>query len=342
MKIILNILGFFLAIVLVPLLSWLIIHILALLGIFVAFAYPVYWLIIPRYSFCFSCRIQKNKGYCDVCKSTIDSTGKNYSPKNFRSALINSVVILVISVFSAGVVFIESLILTRFGFIPASKTASFVVPSKGQYKLGEIFSMRVDVGNLKTSINAVQADIEFDADKIEVVDVTTRESFASIFINKEINNSYGWLRITGGIPNPGYVGDDTLFSTVYFRGTKPGVASVRFLPSSMVLANDGKGTNILRDYPTTSYLILPDRISYEEELLQIKQITSQETTEEENQTEDGGQLKFYEQGRVLGASIEPLQYEEELIDNTLDIWQQINQFILDFWINIFSLRWLGY
>lgn len=110
----------------------------------------------------------------------------------------------------------------------------------------------------------------------------------------------------------------------------------------MVLANDGKGTNILRGYPTTSYLILSDRISYEEELLQIKQITSQETTVEENQTEDGGQLKFYEQGRVLGASIEPLQYEEELIDNTLDIWQQINQFILDFWINIFSLRWLGY
>ena len=89
-------------------------------------------------------------------------------------------------------------------------------------------------------INAIQADLGFNPEKVEVVDISTQNSFANIFIQKEINNETGYARLTGGLPNPGFFSDRGIFGTVFFRGKQPGVVKIDFLPSSMVLANDGR------------------------------------------------------------------------------------------------------
>ena len=150
------------------------------------------------------------------------------------------------------------------------QTASFIIPPKGQYKLGEIFSMNIEVDNIKNPINVVQADLKFDPDKIEVVNISTKNSFANIFIQKESNNTKGYVRLTGGLPNPGWHGTNGLFGTVYFKTKQPGLVTIAYLPTSLVLANDGQGTNILKSRPSFSYLILPDKISTEEEKAQTK------------------------------------------------------------------------
>lgn len=146
-----------------------------------------------------------------------------------------------------------------------SKSVSFVIPAKGQYKLGEVFSVKIEIDGVKTPINAVQADLAFDPARVEAVEVSTENSFADIFIQKEIDNQKGYVRLTGGLPSPGFSGEKGLFGTVFFKSKTPGIAKIEFLPTSMVLANDNKGTNVLKDFAQISYLILPEKISQQEE-----------------------------------------------------------------------------
>ncbi|MCL4415131.1 MAG: cohesin domain-containing protein [Actinobacteria bacterium] len=186
-----------------------------------------------------------------------------------------------------------------FGFPPTPRTATFAFPSKSQYKIGEIFNMEIKVSGMKKPINVVQVDLGFDPHKVEIVDISTKKSFANIFIQKEIDNNKGFARLTGGLPNPGFFGSEDVFSTVLLKGKSPGLAAIRFLPSSMVLANDGQGTNILKDFGTAYYLILPEKLSEKEQDQQLvlkADVLGASTIKEDKQL-----LLFSEGEKILGA-----------------------------------------
>jgi len=308
--------------------SWVLIHLLAVFGVFLAFAYPIWWLLIP----------QKAPDFIGLVKNGIrfPETETTY-PRTFGRALVNLGLILIISLFCAGFVFGESRILFKLGFPPTPKTVSFVIPSKGQYRLREIFPLKIDIVGIKTPINAVQADLGFDPHRLLVVDISTQDSFANIFIQKEINNEVGYTRLTGGLPNPGFFADHGIFGTVFFQSKAPGITKVEFLPSSMVLANDSKGTNVLKDLASVSYLILPERISKEEEEMQktisIKPVVLGEKSEDT-------QMKFYEEEKILGADVEQEIREKRkfnLAKILLGGLESINRLILTFWWRMFSL-----
>src|SRR4030042_3001878 len=297
--------------------SWLLIHFLAVFGIFLALAYPFWWLLAPQKTLCLFCEIGKLK----EC--------------SFAHSLINGGIILVLSLFSFGLVFLEGLILFKMGFPPTPKTVSFVIPPKGQYRLGEIFPMKIEIAGIKTPINAIQADLSFEPQKLEVVDISTQDSFANIFIQKEINNEVGYARLTGGLPAPGFFADKGVFGTVFFKGKSPGVVKIEFAPSSMVLANDGRGTDVLRELAAVSYLILPEKISPEEEEMQkeivLKPLVLGPETEET-------QMKFYEEERILGVQVgQEIEKEKKfnLGKTILEFLEKADRAILSFWGKIF-------
>lgn len=240
--------------------SWVFIHILALLGIFLVFLYPLWWLLLPKYNLCLLCRIRKEGMWCPLCKQKVTHGYGQHSPV-FLSALLNSGIILVFSLLAMGVVFLESIALIHSGWVSPPATVSFVIPTKGQYGVGEVFPMKLEIGGIKVPINVVQADISYDPARLEVVDISTNGSFATIFVQKEINNIAGYARLTGGIPNPGFAKSSGLFGTVYFKGKSPGPVSVKFLPTTMALANDGKGTNVLRQLGDIPYIIVSADVS---------------------------------------------------------------------------------
>ena len=196
--------------------------------------------------------------------------------------------------------------------------------------------MKIEIAGIKTPINAVQADLSFDPQKLEVVDISTQDSFATIFVQKEINNEVGYSRLTGGLPNPGFFADHGVLGTVFFKGKSPGVVKIEFVPSSMVLANDGRGTNVLKDLVSVSYLILPEKISPEEEEMQkqivLKPVVLGTETEET-------QMKFYEEEKVLGTQVGQ-EIEKEKRFNLgkilLEILEKVDNTVLSFWGNIFS------
>ncbi len=196
--------------------------------------------------------------------------------------------------------------------------------------------MKIEIAGIKIPINAVQADLGFEPEKLEVVDISTEDSFANIFIQKETNNEVGYARLTGGLPNPGFFADRGIFGTIFFKGKIPGIVKIEFLPSSMVLANDGRGTNILKNLASVSYLILPEKISKEEEEMQenvsMKSVILGEKTEDM-------QMKFYEEEKILGERVEREIQEKKkfnLINISLDGLEKVDSFVLTLWGEVFS------
>lgn len=304
--------------------SWALIHLLSIFGVFLAITYPAWWLFTPKRTVCLLCKAKNTDESCHFCTKQ----------SSLPSALINGGIILLCTFISIGIVYAESQILFKLGFPPTPKTATFTIPSKGQFNLGEIFPMKMELDNLQGSINAVQADIGFDPDKVEVVDVSTADSFANIFIQKEINNTGGWFRLTGGLPNPGFLGNHGTYGTIFFRAKSPGLVKIGFLSSSMVLANDGRGTNVLKDLPSVSYLILPERITEEAERQQQHLIT---TTDVLGTSTPSGQLKFFEDGSVLSSQAAREIEEHKSFNFTetfLSATESVDRFTLGFWEKI--------
>ena len=317
--------------------TWVLIHLVAIFGFFIAVGYPIWFLFFPKKTHCVFCAGKPEGDWCPFCRRRIAKS--NIAPKSFFSVCANAFLVLLFSLLSLGAVFLESRVLLYFGFTLVPKTVSFVIPAKGQYRLGEIFPMKIDIVGIKRPINAVQADISFNPNRLEGVEVSTADSFANIFIQKEINNEVGFVRLTGGLPSPGFFADHGIFGTIYFKGKSPGVVKVEFLPSSMVLANNGRGTNVLKSLSSASYLILPEKVSpteeKQQEVIMGAIILGKKTKEGE---EEQAQMTFFEESRVLSdgteAEIEKAKEKKESFafwDFAFDLLSKIDRFILSWW-----------
>lgn len=308
--------------------AWISVHILAFLGIFLAIGYLLWWMFFPNRRFCLICLFLRKKEKCGFCQ-------KN---KTAWALILGFVLIIIFAVLSIGVVFVENYALSRLGLISSPKTVSFAIPGKGQFRIGDLIPLEIEVSGIKAPINSVQADIGFDPNALSVVDISTKGSFANIFIQKEIDNEGGWARLTGGLANPGYFADHGTFGTVYFKTKQAGLTTVRFLSSSMVLANDGRGTNVLKDYPTFAYLVIPEKISPAEEQGQMKLLSETPTpvlgAEAGEGIPEGAQLKFFDDARPsvlgVGSQVAPEPKENPKLP-FLEWIKNFDSWIISFW-----------
>ncbi|MDP2648036.1 MAG: cohesin domain-containing protein [Candidatus Yanofskybacteria bacterium] len=130
-------------------------------------------------------------------------------------------------------------------------------PRSGSFTEGSTFetSLFIDTGNV--NVNAVEVSLKFPADLLQVVDVSTGQSIFSVWnAPPELSNTAGRVTFTGGII-PGINTSNGLISTVKFRVRAPGQAVISFLDTSKVLAEDGKGTNILVASGKATFDLLP-------------------------------------------------------------------------------------
>lgn len=330
-----------LKLLLIPLAAWFLVHILAIFGIFIIVIYPIWWLLSPTWlAPCLYCFFKEDRHtfVCPVCLRQYQN-GLLVSGRPLISISRNMGLILIFTFISLGLVYLESRLLFRLGFPPTPKTVSFVIPSQNQYRLGEIFPMKIEIVGIKTPINVVQTDISFDPSKVRVVNISTKDSFANIFIQKEINNDIGYARLTGGLPNPGFSLDHGLFGTIYFQGKNPGLVKIDFLPSSQVLANDGRGTNVLTKINSASYLITPEELSPQEEELQNNLTSDRSVLGEED--DKSTQILLYQEKPVLGLQTEKQIIESKkfnIINFFNNLIEAIDRFTLDLWTNIFYMK----
>lgn len=217
--------------------SWIAVHLVALFGIFFIVAYPVWSFLVSR----------------------------SHTLPHWKKVLSAELIIVAFTLTSLLMVYGEYRVISTFFPSVASQTATFDLPDETRHGIGELFPLPIVLADLPSPINLVQADFAFDSKYIELIDITTSPSFATVFIQKEISNESGYGRIVGGLPNPGYSGERGLFATAYFKAKEAGTATVRFLPTSRALANDGFGTDVLKELASAVYIIqnesvIPDSI----------------------------------------------------------------------------------
>lgn len=131
-----------------------------------------------------------------------------------------------------------------------------VSPVSGNYEVGGLvdISFLVDTGG--QAINAVQADILFPPDKLQVVNPVASTSFISLWVTTpSYSNTDGTVHFQGGLPTPGIKTSGGVISTVTFRIKAAGKATIRYAPTSRVLLNDGEGTNILTSTGSAEYVL---------------------------------------------------------------------------------------
>lgn len=172
-------------------------------------------------------------------------------PSAFYNTNIKRIFVLLLGLLSAG-----WMTLFVFHTQPASATgASFTIsPNSGSYEVGALIdvSFLLDTGG--EAVNAVNADILFPADKLQVVNPAASTSFISVWVTAPtFSNTDGTISLQGGLPNPGINTSAGVISTVTFRVKTPGKAVVRYAPTSKALRNDGEGTNILTSTGTAEF-----------------------------------------------------------------------------------------
>lgn len=131
----------------------------------------------------------------------------------------------------------------------------FVEPSQGIFKVGDEIVIAVKLKSEK-DINAVEAKVKIveGEDIIEVTDISKSDSLISFWISEPtLSKEEGIIEFAGAVPNPGFRGEGKILS-IKIKAKKPGEINID-LPFAAVLANDGKGTDILEKKIGVKYLI---------------------------------------------------------------------------------------
>lgn len=140
-------------------------------------------------------------------------------------------------------------------------------PSTGVYQANSTFSVRVLVNTQGQSINAADASLSFNPRELSVVSVTRSGSIFNLWVAEpSFSNSAGTVSFSGGLPS-GYTGSAGNVMTVTFRATGSGPAKVNFASGS-VLANDGRGTNVLTSMSGGTYTIQASSAAPEPEVIE--------------------------------------------------------------------------
>jgi hypothetical protein len=141
--------------------------------------------------------------------------------------------------------------------IKAANGSLYLSPSSGAYTVGNTFLIEARVNTGGVSINAAQGTLVFPPDKLSVVGISKNSSIFSLWTAEPTySNSSGTISFEGGVPNPGYTGSAGKIITITFRSRVSGTAQVNW-SSGAVLANDGKGTNILANLSGGAYTLGP-------------------------------------------------------------------------------------
>ena len=123
--------------------------------------------------------------------------------------------------------------------------------------LGDIFSVDVKLNSPDIAINAVEGIIFFSQDNLELINISKNGSILSLWSKepKYKDSNGGEIIFSGGLPNPGFTGESAKIISLIFKAKNFGKATVEFKEAS-ILANDGKGTNILEGQDSVTFEII--------------------------------------------------------------------------------------
>lgn len=146
---------------------------------------------------------------------------------------------------------------TRLGTAARAQTGQAIIrlsPQTGSFLMGSTFDLSIVVDTKGVAVNTVEVELLFPPDKMQIASPSVGKSIIQIWPAPPVfSNREGRIYFVGGIPSPGIVTSDGVVLTLTFRVTAPGEAEVKFGDRVRLLANDGKGTNILVQKPSAFF-----------------------------------------------------------------------------------------
>lgn len=157
------------------------------------------------------------------------------------------IVSLLVSLVSFGAFFI----LRQTGFVLGKSTSEgkiyYVAPTRAA--VNQPYTLIVMANSGKVNVNAAGLYLRFDPQKIRVTEIDTLKSFCQFYPEKKFDNQQGIVSLACGSPHPGFKGEAEIMR-VSLVPLVVGTSSIRMDVKSSLLSSDGKGTDILTDYPT--------------------------------------------------------------------------------------------
>lgn len=137
----------------------------------------------------------------------------------------------------------------------AAGASLFLSPAKGEYLVGKTFTVKVMVNSGGgVGINASEGNLRFDPALLLVSKVDKSSSIFSLWTAEPtFSNKNGTIAYGGGSPSA-FTGSAGAIMSITFVARKEGVANVTF-SSGLVLAADGKGTNVYTGSGSGAYTI---------------------------------------------------------------------------------------
>lgn len=142
-----------------------------------------------------------------------------------------------------------------FGLLPVAVNAATLQfsPSSGSHAVGKDFSVSVFVSSADQAMNAASGAISFPSDKLEVTSLSKTSSIFSLWVQEpSFSNNDGVVNFEGIVLNPGFTGANGKILTINFKVKAEGIVALNF-SSGSALANDGKGTNILKSLGSAEF-----------------------------------------------------------------------------------------
>lgn len=137
----------------------------------------------------------------------------------------------------------------------AAPATLFLSPGSGTYDVGKSFSLKVMVNSGgEPGVNAAEGQIKFDPSIVTVSGINDAGSIFKLWTtDPTFSNGNGTITFGGGAPGS-YKGSSGLIFTVVMTSKKAGTADLTWT-SGIVLAADGKGTNVFGSYGHGKYTI---------------------------------------------------------------------------------------
>lgn len=155
------------------------------------------------------------------------------------------------------ILFILLLLLLQGGIAEAANLR--LTPAVGSFILGSTFDVSVIMNTDNAPVNTIEVELNFPADKLQIANPSLGRSIVQIWASPPtFSNREGRIYFIGGIPSPGINTSEGVVQSFTFRVVAPGAAKISFGKNTSVLANDGFGTNVLKQTsPAEFKLLLP-------------------------------------------------------------------------------------
>ena len=133
----------------------------------------------------------------------------------------------------------------------------FFAPHSGTFIENSTFDVSIYLDSKGESVNTIDMTLRFDPSKLQIVHSLGGRSIIGIWLEPpSYSNTSGTMHLTGTIPN-GIVTQSGLITTITFKANVSGTAKVWLSDTTLVLANDGQGSNVKLTLDESRYFISP-------------------------------------------------------------------------------------